>query len=333
MKRLAWFLIVFTLFLHSCGNDKFTTEQKNYLLPDQYENIGQQGLVYIPHIGADFVSVLNPSGMKLAGKIPAGNGPCRIIILNDGSKGYITNFMSNDVTVFDPATNKALSTVKTQEHPSDLLELSQQKKILVTHESGNTIDVINIDDNNVTALNEVCTGPMYYLKNSGKIYVPQIFSPFIKIIDPATLHIVSQITTGGRPMSMAFTSDEKFGYLANFDSAEIAKIDITKEEVVIKIKDVKSPRGICISPDNKLLAVTNVVDNSLTVIDLNTDKITKIIYGLSMPTFVIYSHDGNYMLVCNQGNNTISVIDAKSLEIKDNIKVASNPISLFGDYR
>lgn len=333
MKRLTWFLIVFALFLYSCGSDKFTTEQKTYLLPDRYENIGQQGFIYIPHIACEFVTVLNPSGMKLIGKIPAGNGPCRIIILKDGSKGYITNFVSNDVTVFDPGTNKIISTLKTQDHPSEILELSQQKKVLVTHESGNTIDVINIDDNKVTALNEECTGPMYHLKNSGKIYVPQIFTPFIKIIDPATLHIVSQITTGGRPMAMAFTSDEKYGYLANLDSSEVSKIDVVKEEEILKIKNVKSPRGIVISPDNSTLAVTNVVDNSLTVIDLNTDKITKIIYGLSMPVFVIYTPDGNYMLVCNQGNGTISVIDPKSHEIKDNLKVASNPISLYNDFR
>ncbi|HRE11244.1 MAG TPA: hypothetical protein PK605_15720 [Ignavibacteria bacterium] len=52
-----------------------------------------------------------------------------------------------------------------------------------------------------------------------------------------------------------------------------------------------------------------------------------------MPTDVIFTSDGNYIILCNQGSALISVIETKSLEIKDNVKVASNPITLFADYR
>lgn len=333
MKHLTLLLVTLVLLLCSCGSEKFTREQKNYTLPDQYENIGKPGLVYIPHISGDFVTVFNPIGMKVEGKISGGKGPCSVLILQDGTKGYITNFSSGDVTVFDAKTNGHIITVKTQEHPADLLEIPGLNKVLVSHESQSTIDVINTIDNSVEALKETCTGKMYYLKNSGKIFVPQIFTPFIKIIDPATLHITSQIETGGRPMAMAFTSDEESGYLANYDSAEVAKIDIASGQIVFKIKNIPSPRGIAVSPDNSILAVTNVKDNTLTIIDALTDNVSKTIFGLSMPTDVIFTADGNYIIVCNQGSALISVIETKSLEIKDNVKVASNPITLFADYR
>lgn len=333
MKHLTLLLVTLVLLLCSCGSEKFTREQKNYTLPDQYENIGKPGLVYIPHISGDFVTVFNPIGMKVEGKISGGKGPCSVLILQDGTKGYITNFSSGDVTVFDAKTNGHIITVKTQEHPADLLEIPGLNKVLVSHESQSTIDVINTIDNSVEALKETCTGKMYYLKNSGKIFVPQIFTPFIKIIDPATLHITSQIETGGRPMAMTVTKDEKFAYLANYDSTEVAKIDLTTDNVILKIKDIHSPRGINISADNSLVAVTNVRGNSVTLIEPANDKVKKTIYGLLMPVDVIFTADNNYLLVCNQGNGTISVIDTKSFEIKDNIKVASNPITLFGDYR
>ena len=333
MKHLTLLFMIISFILCSCGNDKFTTEQKNYILPDQYENLGEPGLIYIPHISADFVTVFNPSGMKVEGKIPGGKGPCSVLILHNGSKGYITNFFSGDVTIFDARTNKLIKTVKTQDHPADLLEIPGTNKVLVSHESQSSIDVINTNDNSVEELKETCTGKMYYLKSSGKIIVPQIFTPFIKIIDPNTLHIIAQIETGGRPMTMTFTSDEKFGYLANYDSAEVAKIDIASGQSVLKIKDIPTPRGINLSPDNTILAVTNVRHNSLTIIDLLTDKVTKTIFGLSMPVDVIFTKDGNYVLVCNQGNGSVSVIDTKTLTIKENIKIASNPITLFADYR
>lgn len=333
MKNLKLLLLIFVLFLYSCGNDKFTTEQKNYVLPEQYENIGQPGFVYIPHISGEFVSVLNPSGMKLIGQIPGGKGPSGMLILKDGSKGYITNFNSKDITVFDAKTNKNLAVLKTTESPFTIFEIPGKNKVLVGHQSSTGLSVINTNDNSITELKEINTGYMYYIKNRDKIYMPQIFTPYIHIIDPATLQIEKQIETGGRPMSMVVTGDERYAYLANYDSAEVAKLDLLTDNIILKIKNIPSPRRINISPDNSIIAVTNVKDNSLTLIDPAGDSVKKTIYGLLMPVDVIFTADGYYMLVCNQGNATISVIDTRSFEIKDNIKVASNPVSLYGDYR
>lgn len=333
MKHLIFLILVFGFILFSCSSEKFTTEQKNYILPVMYENIGKPGLIYIPHIAGDFVTVFNPSGMKPEGKISAGAGPCSMIILKDGSKGYIANFNSNDITVFDAKTNKIITAIKSSEHPSTIFELPGRNKVLVSHQSSNGISVINTIDESITELKEISTGIMYYVKNQDKIYMPQIFTPFIQVIDPNTLQIIKQIETGGRPMALAVTNDEKYAYLANYDSTEIAKIDMASDLVILKIKDIPSPRGIRLSPDNTILAVTNVRDNSLTVIDPSTDKVTKTIFGLSMPVDVVFTGDGSYILVCNQGNGSISVIDTKTLTIKENVKVASNPITLFTDYR
>lgn len=333
MKRFFLFLLLFVIFICSCSNDKFTTEQKNYILPDQYENLGEPGLIYIPHIAGDFVTVLNPSGMKLIGKIPAGKGPCAMLILKDGSKGYIANFNSNDITVFDAKTNKKITYLRTTEHPHTIFELPAKNKVLVSHQSSNGISVINTTDNSILELKEISTGIMYYVKNQDKIYMPQIFTPFIQVIEPETMHIVKQIETGGRPMALAVTNDEKYAYLANYDSTEIAKIDLASDRIILKIKDIPSPRGIRFSPDNTILAITNVRDNSVTIIDPASDKVTKTIFGLSMPVDVVFTGDGNYLLVCNQGNGSVTVIDTKALTIKENVKVASNPITLFTDYR
>ena len=333
MKRLNWFLIVLILLLCSCGSDKFTTEQKKYLLPEIYENLGQPGFIYIPHISGEFVTVLNPSGMKLIGQVPGGKGPSGMLILKDGSKGYITNFNSKDITVFDAKTNKTIAVLKTTESPFTIFEIPGKNKVLVGHQASTGLSVINTNDNSITELKEINTGYMYYIKSRDKIYMPQIFTPFIHIIDPVTLQIEKQIETGGRPMSMVVTGDEKYGYLANYDSAEVAKIDLSADNIILKIKNIPSPRRINISPDNSIIAVTNVRDNSLTLIDPASDTVKKTIYGLLMPVDVIFTADGYYMLVCNQGNATISVIDTKTFEIKDNIKVASNPVSLYGDYR
>ncbi len=336
MKHLNFILLAFfSILLCSCAveKEKYTDEQKNYVLPEQYEKISQPGLIYVSHISNNFVSVFDPAEMKLIGKIPSGSGADVSIISSDGTKGYIANFHSNDVTVYDNKTNKTIATVKCAEHPFALLEIPGLNKVLVTHQSGTPIDIINTNDNTVTSLGEICTGPMYDLKNKGKIYVPQIFTPYIFILDPVTFHITKRIETPGRPMAMAFTTDNKFGYLANFDSAEVAKIDIDKDSVILKIKNIHSPRGITVTPDNKYVLVTNVVDNSLTIIDISTDTVIKTLYGLRMPTWVLTTKDGKYAVVSNQGAASLAIIDLATLEITKSISTAENPISLYLDNR
>ncbi len=336
MKQITFILItIVSILLYSCTKEteKFTDEQKKYTLPEKYDKISQPGLIYISHISNNFVSVFDPTEMKLIGQIPCGSGADVSIISGDGTKGYIANFHSNDVTVYDTKTNKTLATVKSSEHPSALLEIPEQKKILITHQSSSGINILNTEDNSITSMGEICTGYMYYLKNKGKIYVPQIFTPYIFILDPVTFHITKRIETPGRPMAMAFTTDNKFGYLANFDSAEVAKIDIDKDSVILKIKNIPSPRGIAVTPDNKYLMITNVVDNSLTIIDISSDAVIKTLYGLRMPTWVITTKDGKYAVVSNQGAATLAIVDLKDLEIIKSITVAENPISLFVDNR
>jgi YVTN family beta-propeller protein len=332
---ISVFLVVLTVLFFSCSTDKtkYSEEEKAYALPDKYENMSRPGLIYVSHISNNFVSVFDPVEMKLIGQIPCGNGSDVSIVSSDGTKGYIANFHSNDVTIYDTKTNKTIATVKSSEHPSALLEIPEQKKILITHQSSNGINVLNIDDNSITSMGELCTGNMYYLKNKGKIYVPQIFTPYIFILDPVTFHITKRIETPGRPMAMAFTSDNKFGYLANFDSAEVAKVDIDKDSVILKIKNIPSPRGIAVTPDNKYVLVTSVVDNTLSIIDANSDTVVKTLYGLRMPTWVITTRDGKFAIVSNQGAAKLSIIDLKDLEIVKSIDVASNPISLFVDNR
>lgn len=336
MKNITYILLAFvSILLSSCTKeaDKFTDEQKKYTLPEKYDKISQPGLIYISHISNNFVSVLDPAEMKLIGQIPCGSGSGVSIVSGDGTKGYITNYNSNDVTVYDTKTNKTIATVKASEHPSALLEMPELKKVLITHQSTNGINILNTDDNSVTAMGELCTGHMYYLKNKNKIYVPQIFTPYIFILDPVTLHITKRIDIPGRPMAMAFTNDNKFGYLANFDSAEVAKIDVDKDSVIHKIKNIPSPRGIAVTPDNKYLLVTSVVDNLLTIIDISNDTVVKTIYGLRMPTWVSVTKDGKYAFITNQGAGLIAVVDLVKLEIIKSIAVAENPISLYIDNR
>jgi YVTN family beta-propeller protein len=310
----------------SSGNNFFDSI---YTLPTIYNNIAGPELAYVCHITENFVTVFDTKTNELIGKIPCGKGSDFVCFSSERKNGYISNYSSGNITVFDRKTNETITTVDAGEHPSSLLGI--KNKVLITHESGDGIWILDIDNNTIVKKLQEGTGFLYNIENKNKIYQPQIFIPYLYVIDPVKLEIIKKIKTGGRPLQMAFTENKDFGYLTNYDYDEVTKFDTKTDNIVKHIKDIKHPRGIALSPDGKSVYVTNVIDGLVYIISTETDSITAVISGFKMPVWVTFNRDGKYAYVLNQAEATISIIDTKENNIVQTILVAGNPISIMID--
>jgi len=330
MKTLISLTLMFILLFISCkkDNEKIPDFEKPYRLQADYDGIGKPGLLYVCHITNEFVSVIDPATNELIGKIPCGHGSSGICFSPDKKTGYITNFKSFNLTIFDVKTNKTIETVIAGENPTSLLQIQNGKYLLYSHQSPEGLWVFDAEKKqNIKRLKE-CTGPLYFIEKENKIYQPQIFIPYLYIIDPDSIEVVKKIETGGRPMEMAFTHIKEFAYMVNFDSNEVAKYDTKTDLVLKKIKNIKNPRGIASTSDNKFIYVTNVIENTVTVINAERDTIETTIPGFKMPTSVVFTPDSKFAYVSNQGQSTVALIDTKEHKIIKTIDVAGNPIWL-----
>lgn len=305
------------------------SDYNTHTLPVMYDNISTKGLAYVCHLSEEFVTVFDTKTNQLVGKIPAGKNTSWICFSPEGYNGYITNYSSGNLTVFNRKTNETIITVGAGENPTFVLPVKNY--ILISHQSEDGIWVLDTYSNTITKRFTEGTGPLYLIKNENKIYQPQIFYPYLYIIDPVKLEVKKKIKTGGRPMEMAFIDNQKYGYMVNFDFAEVTKYDTKTDNVVKHIKDIKNPRGIAASPDGKLIYVTNVVDGKVYVISTQTDSLTAIIDGFTMPVSVSFTGDGKYAYVLNQSASTISIIDTNENTIIQTFYVAGNPISILID--
>lgn len=311
-----------------------------YYLSSKYELISEPGLAYVSHISNHFVSVINTKNNELIGKINCSNGSIDICFPPDKKIGYIANFNSNNINVFDRKTNEVINTVEAGEHPANLLSVQDGKYVLISHESQDGIWVLDASKNLIVKKLQEGTGPLYLIEQENKIYQPQIFIPFLFVIDPNTFEITKKVETGGRPMSMAFINGKRYAYMANLDFNEITKFDTRNDSIIGHIKDVNYPRGIASTKNGKFIYVTDVVENKVYVINTDMDYVIAKIEGFGGPTSVDISMDDKYAYVTNQGvgdrtNNsaaqTISVIEISSNKIIKSIKVADNPINIFID--
>ena len=86
---------------------------------------------------------------KLLGTIPSGYGSNCVAFSPDGEKGYITNFHSNDLTVFNKKTNEKITTILAGNHPVCVALTTDGQFALLSHESRDGIWVINTQTNQI----------------------------------------------------------------------------------------------------------------------------------------------------------------------------------------
>jgi YVTN family beta-propeller protein len=243
-------------------------------------------------------------------------------------RGYIANFNSNDVTVFDRKTGKTLATVPAGEHPSHLCLTGDSKCLLISHQSSDGLWFLDTRTDKIIKKLPEGTGIMCRQDNGKKIYQSQIFIPYVFVIDPETRMIAKKISVGGRPMDLALTPDQRHLYVPNYDLNELEVIDTATDSVVARIPHVGGARGIALTRDGRFAFVTNVVSSTVTVVDLASAEIAKVIPVGAAPTSVAFRADGQYAYVSCQGGASVFVIDAHTQEIVRSIVVDSNPIEV-----
>lgn len=336
MKALLFILLalVFTFSSLNCTRKSETEINKTQLpspydkLSYQYPRIGEPGLIYISHITRPFVTVIDANNFNIIGMIPGDSGTISITFTPSFNRGFIANYFSNTVTIFDPKTNKVIKNIEAGDHPTNLAVSKDGNYLFVSHESSEGIWVIKTSDYNLEKKFPIGTGELVSYKNGELFYQPQIFIPQVIILDPQKLEFTKYIEVGGRPLQLVFSPDYKFAYISNFDLNEVEKIDTDKDSVVSRIKPTFHARGIAITPDGKTLYVTDVTGMKVYAIDTESEKIIKEIHVYAMPTAIAVTPDGNYIVVSNQGSGYLCVINTKTNEKIQDIKVADNPITV-----
>jgi YVTN family beta-propeller protein len=283
--------------------------------------------LYVSHISLDRVTIIDPGTNQIVGQIRGGKGPCNVEVSPQSSYGYIANFQSNDVTVFDKKTGATVSTVPAGEHPTSLILTLDAKLLLIGHQSNDGLWFLDTGKNQIIKKLNAGTGTFCRLE-SGKIYQNQIFIPYVFVVDPRQMSLSKNIDVGGRPLNIALSPDQKSLYIANYDLNEIEQIDAQTDSVVSRIPRVNNARGIAITPDGRFAYVTNVLFSTVTVVNLQSSTIVKAIPVGKMPTSVAMGSDGKFAYVSCQGQPSVDVLDTQTQELVKSIPVDNNPIEV-----
>lgn len=245
--------------------------------------------LYVVNSGSRSISIINTAQFSLLSTIqlPGGIGPTDIVFVPDhvapngtqisiDGKLYITNRLSNDVTIVSTETNHMLGMVPVGNLPSSISADLVRKEIYVTNERSNDLSIISTVDNRVVATIPVNRKPTGVAVGKDKLYVFNEGSNNISLVLPSSRKVAGTITLAVPPKrgmvgfgGRTFITDMETDGVTFLSQADF----VTRELPV-------SRRPINISGDERRnrLYVTNYDDSSVSVIDPVGEKITRKIF-------------------------------------------------------
>ena len=253
---------------------------------------------------------------------------------------YVSNNVSNTVTVIDTATNTVVGDpIPVGNLPEGVAITPDGQHAYVTNLGSDTVSVIDTATNTVVGDPiPVGGGPagVAITPDGQRAYVTNYGSNTVSVIDTATNTVVGDpipVAVGGGPVGVAITPDGQHAYVTNPGSDTVSVIDTATNTTVVGypypgIKVGGRPDGVAITPDGQHAYVANVFSDSVSVIDTATNTVV-VNPGIRVgrnPIGVAITPDGQRAYVTNSNFGTVSVIDtATNTVVGDPIPVGGSP--------
>jgi len=232
--------------------------------PEPYSVIADPNghLVYVAASGADRIDVVDTQLAQVVATIPVHSRPKGLAIAEDGTRLYVTHFLSGTVSVIDLTDRSVLQVISTGPE-------SNMAQRIVLHPTNNRAYLPHIRSN---------------VSNPHPLFDTTLF-PVVSVLDLATDHHLLterlELSVVDRPVNLPFdlalSSDGQRAHIVYLGSGDLSVIDLASREVLAHIEVGDGPRGIVLTPDDRTAYVANSLSDDVSVIDLNTfEEVTRI---------------------------------------------------------
>ena len=230
--------------------------------------------LYVSH--ATKVVVIDTEKDAVIGEIPNTNGVHGIAVAEDLKRGFISDGRDNNVTIFDLATLKTLSTVPTGKNPDAIIYDAASKRVFTFN--GGSSDTTAIDAGNGKVAGTIALGgkPEFAVSDGkGTIFVNIEDKSEIVAFDPNKLAVKSRwsIAPGEEPSGLAFDPQTR-RLFAVCSNEKMIVLNADNGKIVADVPTGKGTDAAAFDPKTKLVFASNG-EGTLTVVrEENGDKFT-----------------------------------------------------------
>jgi YVTN family beta-propeller protein len=232
---------------------------------------------------------------------PAPAAPAPMATVQGPYGVYVTNEVSGNLSVIDPATHTAIALLPLGKRPRGI-RVSPDGKELYVALSGSPISPPGTDES--------------------KLPPPDRAADGIGVIETSTLKVRTVLKGPQDPEQTSVSRDGARLYVANEDKSTASVIEIASGKTIAEFEVGGEPEGVTTSPDGRFVYVTSEEDNQVSVIDTAANKVIKQFEVGPRPRDTAFTPDSARAYVTSENGASISVVDSKSHTVVQTIKLA-----------
>ena len=237
---------------------------------------------------ADGIGVVSVKDQKLLRVIKAGSDPEQTAISSDGTRIFVANEDTGELTVVAVDDGRVLATFQVGGEPEGVDLRPDGRVVYVTSE----------EDSQIAA------------------------------IDAIDLKLIKTFKVGPRPRSTAFLPDSSRAYVTAENGSGIWVVDAMKHTVLSTIilkGELVRPMGAVSSPDGDHVFISTGRGKQVVMIDTKTNQPVGTVQAGDRPWGIAVSPDGKTVFTANGPSNDVSIVDVESRSVKATVKVGDRP--------
>lgn len=271
--------------------------------------ISSEGVVYAARLDADSVSRFDLPDTLITGGVGVGVTPSHVAFNPAGTRAYVANQGSNEVSVVDVAAGTEIAVVPLDSDAWNVIVSHNSATVYATTDQG-SLYFIATATNTAPAPLVLSAGDALRglaLDYSGtRLYVAGRNSGRIYVVNTSSRSVIDTITVGGIPQRIAVSGFGNELYVANEDGG----VDFVTLPggSVMTMPLAAGAYGLALSPDDAQLYVTVPDLGMLMIIDrANRAKVDSLMLG-GRPRTVAFSTMGEYAVVSNENGAALHFI-------------------------
>jgi len=267
-----------------------------------------------------------------------------------GSRIYVTNESSGDLSVIDAPTLEVLATVSLGKRPRGIHSSPDGKTIYVAlsgspiagpgvdesklpppDKTADGIGVFDVRQNKLLRLIQSGSDPENFdLSRDGRhIFVSNEDDAKASMIDVASGKVTKTFAVGEEPEGVKIAPNGKFVYVTSEDTGTISVIDIAAEKIIKTFKVGRRPRSVAFLPNSSRAYVNAENDGAVTVVNCLKHEATQTISlgerGVIKPMAVLLSADASKLYVSTGRGHKVFVIDTSTNRVSGSFEVGERP--------
>ena len=264
--------------------------------------VSPSGAILVTQQGGNSVARFDVGDTAPEASIPVGVDPGDVVFNRDGSRAFVSAFISGGLHLIDVGSNRHVAAIRISNNAYRLAMMPDDSRLFVTSTNGK---VYAVDPAGPKVTDSITLGGALQgiaLSRSGRTLVVTSTQGRVWKVDAATLEVLRSNVVPGGLQDVAISADEQEIYVANeqhgveiLDGATLAR----KDRVALV---GFAPFGLALTPDGSELYLTSPTTGAARVVDIRSRSV---VYNFTLrgtPRRVAFDATGRTAYIANEAD-------------------------------